>query len=114
MKQYTEILQTPYLVLETPAGCTISNETRAFLSTLNLKGLRLVWEYRAPITQSVNDFMQDFKIINCIDLSRQKPIYNLDVTYSRCLERVSITYTNSPTTNCWTYNKRLRTPIQSK
>ena len=83
MKQYTEILQTPYLVLETPAGCTISNETRAFLSTLNLKGLRLVWEYRAPITQSVNDFMQDFKIINCIDLSRQKPIYNLDVTYSR-------------------------------
>ncbi len=42
MKQYAEILQTPYLVLETPYGYTINNDTLGFLSTLNLKGLRLV------------------------------------------------------------------------
>ena len=83
MKQYAEILQTPYLVLETPSAYAIDNATRGFLSTLNLKGLRLVWEYRANVTQSVIDLMQDFNIINCIDLSKQKPIYNSDVTYSR-------------------------------
>jgi hypothetical protein len=27
--------------------------------------------------------MQDFQIINCVDLSLQKPNYNLEVTYSR-------------------------------
>lgn len=83
MKQYAGILQTPYLVLETPADYAIDNDTRGFFSTLNLKGLRLVWEYRANVTQSVIDLMQDFNVINCIDLSKQKPIYNLDVTYSR-------------------------------
>jgi uncharacterized protein YecE (DUF72 family) len=83
IKQYAEILQTPYLVLETPAGYSTDNDTRGFLSTLNLKGLRLVWEYRANVTQNIIDLMQDFNIINCIDLSMQKPIYHLDVTYSR-------------------------------
>ena len=83
MKQYAEILQTPYLVLETPVGYEISNETRGFLSTLNLKGLKLVWEYRATNTQRVIQLMQDFNIIHCVDLSNQKPSYNLDVTYSR-------------------------------
>ncbi len=31
--------------------------------------------------------MQDFSIIQCIDLSRQSPSYNLDITYSRLFGR---------------------------
>ena len=83
MKNIAGILQTPYLVLETPSGYTANRDARDFLSSLNLKGLRLVWEYRAPVTQDVTSLMQDFGIIQCVDLSRQKPSYSLDVTYSR-------------------------------
>jgi len=82
-KTYADILQTPYMVLETPTGYAINNETRGFLSTLNLKAVKVVWEYRAPITQAVTNLMQDFKVIQCVDLSKQKPTFNLDVTYSR-------------------------------
>jgi uncharacterized protein YecE (DUF72 family) len=83
MKTYAGILQTPYLVLETPSRYTVNDDTRDFLSSLNFKGIELVWEYRASITQSVTTLMQDFGIIQCVDLSKQKPSYNLDVTYSR-------------------------------
>ncbi|MGA3290221.1 MAG: DUF72 domain-containing protein [Candidatus Bathyarchaeia archaeon] len=34
MKQYAEILRTPYLILETPVGYAINNDTRGFLSTI--------------------------------------------------------------------------------
>jgi len=83
MKTYAEILKTPYLVLGTPTGYTADNMTRDFLSTLNLKDIQLVWEYRAPLTQYVTDLMQDFNILHCVDLSKRKPSFNLDVTYSR-------------------------------
>jgi uncharacterized protein YecE (DUF72 family) len=83
VKQFAEILQTPYLVLETPSGYAINDETKDFLSSLNLKGITLVWEYRAPVTQNVTQLMHDFNIVHCVDLSNQKPSYKLDVTYSR-------------------------------
>ena len=75
------------MVFETPAKYVVDQpsvtDARDFFSPLNLKGLRLVREYRAPIIQTVIDLMQDFGIIQCVDLSRQNPSYNLDVTYSR-------------------------------
>jgi uncharacterized protein YecE (DUF72 family) len=87
MRQYCQILDSPYLVLETPFSYIINKEsmekTHDFFSSLSLDGIRLVWEYRASITQTVVDLMQDFGIIQCIDLSRQSPSYNLDVSYSR-------------------------------
>ena len=82
-KTYADILQTPYVMLETPMGYEMNNDTRGFLSALNLKGIRLVWEYRAPITPEVTNLMLDFNIVQCVDLSRQKPSFNLEVTYSR-------------------------------
>jgi uncharacterized protein YecE (DUF72 family) len=82
-KTYANILQTPYVVLETPIGYTINSDARGFLSTLNLKGIQLVWEYRAPSTPEVTNLMRDFNIVQCVDLSKQKPSFNLDVTYSR-------------------------------
>jgi uncharacterized protein YecE (DUF72 family) len=83
MKAYAGILQTPFVVLETPVNYTINNDARDFFSTLNLKGTRLVWEYRASITQEVINLMQNFNIIHCVDLSKQMPSYNSEVTYSR-------------------------------
>jgi uncharacterized protein YecE (DUF72 family) len=82
-KTYADILQTPYLVLETPARYRIDSDARGFLSTLNLKDIKIVWEYRAQITSQVTNLMRDFNIIHCVDLSKQKPSYNLEIMYSR-------------------------------
>ena len=82
-KNYANLLQTPYVVLETPTTYTINNDARDFLSTINSKGIQLVWEYRAQITQQVTNLMQDFNIIHCVDLSKQKPSFSLNETYSR-------------------------------
>ena len=83
MKNYAEILQTPFLVLETPSGYKANKDSRDFLLTLNLRGVTLVWEYRANITPTVLKLMEDFNIVDCVDLSRQKPHFKRDVTYSR-------------------------------
>jgi len=87
MKTYCDALNSPYLVLETPSKYVIDHESAAqakdFFSSLNLKDIRLVWEYRAPKTQAVINLMKDFNIVQCVDLSREKPAFNLDVTYSR-------------------------------
>ncbi len=83
MKQYAEMLQTPFLILETPSGYEANKDARDFLSTLNLKGVKLVWEYRAQMTPQITNLMQNFDIIQSVDLSKQKPSFSLDVTYSR-------------------------------
>ncbi len=87
MRSYCDKLSSPYLVLETPASYQVDQRNlknvQDFFSSLNLSGLRLVWEYRGPIKPIVVDLMQDFGIIQCVDLSRQNPSYCLDVTYSR-------------------------------
>ena len=87
MNEYCNILNSPFLVLETPATYSINNENKKdaqdFFSQLNMQGLRLVWEYRAPINQTVIDLMKNFGIIQCVDLSKREPCFNLDITYSR-------------------------------
>ena len=69
MQHYCKILNSPFLVLETPATYLINKENvkaaQDFFSSLNFQGLRLVWEYRAPINQTVIDLMQNFGIIHC-------------------------------------------------
>jgi len=87
MRSYCDTLRSPYLILETPAKYIITQESaknaRDFFSSLNLNGLTIVWEYRAHITQTVIDLMENFGIIQCVDLSKQYPSYDLDVAYSR-------------------------------
>jgi uncharacterized protein YecE (DUF72 family) len=87
MVAYCEILEAPFLVLETPARYTMTQEevdrARDFLSSSNLRGVRLVWEIRAPVTPAVVDLMQEFNIVHCVDLSREKPSFKSDVVYSR-------------------------------
>jgi uncharacterized protein YecE (DUF72 family) len=87
MKAYCDALHTPYLVLETPKTYTINEanlkDAKDFFACLKLKGVRLVWEYRAPKTPTVTSFIQEHKIIPCVDLSREQPPLASDVTYSR-------------------------------
>jgi uncharacterized protein YecE (DUF72 family) len=87
MIAYCNTLRSPYLILETPPSYVINQENvgeaRDFFSSLSLKNVRLVWEYRAPINPAVIGLMQDFSIVHCVDLSKEKAAFNLDVTYSR-------------------------------
>ncbi|HSV49183.1 MAG TPA: DUF72 domain-containing protein [Candidatus Acidoferrales bacterium] len=86
-KNYCEILRSPFMVLETPASHSF-NQTdltaaRDFFSSITTDGLRVVWEYRAPFTPEVNRLMQDFNIIQSVDLSIQKSPLDSEVVYSR-------------------------------
>jgi uncharacterized protein YecE (DUF72 family) len=86
MKTYCGILNAPFLVLETPKSYTMDlalPDAKAFFSSINSKGIRLVWEIRAPITPKAANLMQDFNIVHSVDLSKEKPAYASDVVYSR-------------------------------
>jgi uncharacterized protein YecE (DUF72 family) len=87
MVTYCEILDAPFLILETPASYVINHNeavrAKDLLSSSNLRGVRLVWEVRAILTEAVLDLMQDFHIIECIDFSIGTPSVESDVVYSR-------------------------------
>lgn len=87
MTTYCEILDSPFLVLETPVRYTFSEErisdARSFLSSANLRKVRLVWEARAQTTPGLMKLMSDWNIVESIDLSRGEPKSVSDVVYSR-------------------------------
>lgn len=87
MVTYCKILDSPFLVLETPASYEFDSakirNARDFFASTKLSGVRLVWEIRAPITKQTVDLMADFNIIHCIDISRSKPADWSDVGYTR-------------------------------
>ena len=87
MEDYCRILKAPFLVLETPSSYVMNHkeldDARNFFSSAKQTIVRLVWEFRAPITQPVVSLMRDFNIVPCVDLSRQKPSFESDVLYSR-------------------------------
>jgi uncharacterized protein YecE (DUF72 family) len=87
MKIYCKILESPYLVFETPASYIFTHKdisaARDFFSSVSLSGLRLVWEYRAPFDREVAGLMEDFNIVQSIDLSSQTPPFSSDLVYSR-------------------------------
>ncbi len=87
MVAYCDVLDAPFLVLETPSRYILDQEevdrARDFFSSINLRGVRLVWEIRAPISPVVLDLMRDFNIVQCVDLSKEKVSLKSDVIYSR-------------------------------
>jgi uncharacterized protein YecE (DUF72 family) len=87
MIAYCEVLNSPFLVLETPSSCVMNQEevdrARDLFSSANFKGVRLVWEVRAPVTPAAVDLMRDFNVVHCVDLSREKPAFKSDIVYSR-------------------------------
>ena len=87
VKAYCDVLKAPFLVLETPASQALDDEgileAKDFFSSVSLGKVRLVWEYRAPFTQQIGSLMEDYDIIQSVDLSLQKPSLRSDVAYSR-------------------------------
>lgn len=81
------ILDAPFLHLLTPASYILDSEdirhARDFFSTINLKGVRLAWEVRSPLTSELLNLFRDFQIVHSVDLSREEPAYKVDVIYSR-------------------------------
>ena len=87
VKAYCDVLEAPFLVLETPASQALDDEgiraAKDFFSSVSLGKVRLVWEYRAPFTQQIGSLMEDYEIVQSVDLSLQKPSLRFDVAYSR-------------------------------
>jgi uncharacterized protein YecE (DUF72 family) len=86
-KTYCRVLDAPFLVLETPASQSFTQAdveaAKGFFSTISTDGLQLVWEYRAPFTPEISRLMQDYGIVQSVDLSIQKPLIENDTVYSR-------------------------------
>jgi uncharacterized protein YecE (DUF72 family) len=84
---YCRLLESPFLVLETPAKYILDNnslrDAKDFFGSVNSKGVRLVWEIRAPVIKRAVDLMNDFDIIHCVDISITKPTEWKDFGYSR-------------------------------
>jgi uncharacterized protein YecE (DUF72 family) len=92
MTQICEVLTTNILHLQIPASfsnCQTSvGKLRHFLSSLNLRKIRLVLELRgtpaSKISPELVKTMRDYNIVHCVDLSKgEKPAYETDMLYSR-------------------------------
>ncbi len=87
MLTYCRILESPFLVLETPASYVFTGKRVSascdFLSSVDLEGVQLVWENRALLTSEAKAMMQDRGIVHSVDLSTQAPLFDSDVLYSR-------------------------------
>lgn len=81
------VLRAEFLVLETPREVRITDEViENFGNLLSVvgNGVRIVWEPRArPLPRKALRFMEEYDIVHCIDLSREKPSVRADVSYSR-------------------------------
>lgn len=77
MVTYCKILDSPFLVLETPASYILDKDSicsaRDFFASVSLNRIRLIWEIRAPITEQAIGLIADFNTIHCVDISRVKP-----------------------------------------
>lgn len=87
MMDICRILDAPFLHLETSARYVFDaanvRQIEEFFSTIDLKGVRLTWEIRSPITENLVRIMQDFNIVHCVDLSREEPAFKLNIVYTR-------------------------------
>lgn len=87
MLTYCNLLDSNFLVLVTPARYILNHgelqRARDFLSSINMRGVRLVWEVRGPVTTAAIALMEDLNVIQSVDLSRSVPYVHSDVIYSR-------------------------------
>jgi len=87
MISFCRILQAPFLHLLTPGSYVFDKsalgQARDFFSSIHLKGIRLAWEVRGPRTPSLDVLMQDFDIVNSVDLSKEESVGEPAVVYTR-------------------------------
>lgn len=88
MVNICRILDAPILHLLTPASYILNDGNlggaKDFLSTINLKGVRLAWEVRDQVTPELGNLMKDLEIIHSVDLSRrEEPVWESEYVYTR-------------------------------
>ncbi len=84
------VLGSKYLHLLTPPKMEFDHKKiqsiRGFLSTVDTRGIRLVWEPRSlrdELNTEMIRIMEDYNIIHCVDLSLKTPKIESDVLYTR-------------------------------
>ncbi|UCE96329.1 MAG: DUF72 domain-containing protein [Candidatus Bathyarchaeota archaeon] len=81
------ILGAPFLHLLTPASYVFDEteirQSEDFFSSADLKGVRLAWEVRGPISENLLNLMRDNKIVHSVDLSKEETSIKSDSIYSR-------------------------------
>ncbi len=90
MIEICRLLRSAYLHILTPPQLEFTSRRieviRDFFETVDTAGVKLVWEPRslgAKIDREVIKIMEDHDIVHCVDLSRQSPLRESDVLYSR-------------------------------
>jgi len=84
-------LRAEILHVQAPVTFQPNNENadvlRSFLSSVNLKGVRVAFELRETsqnVSLSFVEVMRDYNLVHCVDLSRDEaPAYESDLLYSR-------------------------------
>jgi uncharacterized protein YecE (DUF72 family) len=91
MLDICRLLRSKFLVLQTPASFPFTDDKveaiRHLFNSLNLKGVRLVWEVRRKgkkrFNSKIRSLMQDYNVIHCVDLSKETPATDTDTVYTR-------------------------------
>ena len=90
MIEICHYLRSDFLHILSPPKMEFNREKiksiRDLFSTIELRGVRLVWEVRGQkneLDQEVVKIMEDYDIVHCIDLSTQNPQIESDVLYTR-------------------------------
>jgi uncharacterized protein YecE (DUF72 family) len=91
MKSICRVLDSRFLVLETPSALDFTDEkiesVRNFFEGVNQKEIRVVWELRRkrgePVPPDLVAVMRDHNIIHCVDFSKEEPAIESDIVYSR-------------------------------
>ncbi|MFX0163670.1 MAG: DUF72 domain-containing protein [Candidatus Hodarchaeota archaeon] len=90
MIEICHILRSEFLHILTPPKMEFNHEKirsiRSLFSTIDLRGVRLVWEVRSQrkeLSGEVVKIMGDYNIVHCVDLSTQTPQVESDVLYTR-------------------------------
>jgi len=89
-KHICRILRSEIIVLQTPPTIDYNREKirsiKDFFGSLNLEGIRIVWEVRRrgkALPKALLNVMQEYNVIHCVDLSREEPAYESDQIYTR-------------------------------
>ncbi len=80
-------LKAPFLHLLSPSshvfGAKGVEQAKDFFDSVNLKGVRLAWEVRGPMTADLVKLMEDLHIVHSVDISKEAPRVQSDVLYTR-------------------------------
>jgi len=90
MIEICRVLRSSYLHILTPPQLEFTRQKlesiREFFSRVDTAEVRLVWEPRSlkdEVNEEIVKVMEDHNVVHCVDLSKQSPLRDSDVLYSR-------------------------------